>query len=66
MAPYVAEERVMRTYDFTAPESGRHSDSSRASPDGENGWEAYDSWLEDLHQELSEERCPMPRELMPY
>ena len=57
----------MRMYDFTLPEPGSRSpDASRASPDGENGWDAYHSWLEDLHQEMSEERCPLPRDLMPY
>jgi|RhiMethySRZTD1v2_1073278.scaffolds.fasta_scaffold539099_2 hypothetical protein len=56
----------MRTYDFTLPESRSSSDAARVSPDGENGWDAYDSWLEDLHQELSEERCPLPRELVPF
>jgi hypothetical protein len=57
----------MRNYDFTLPMPGSRvpDRGGYASPDGENGWEAYQSWLEDLHQELSEERCPMPRDLMP-
>lgn len=56
----------MKTYDFTLPESRSHSsDSMQTSPDGENGWEAYQSWLEDLHRDMSEERCPLPRDLMP-
>jgi hypothetical protein len=56
----------MKTFDFGArPPGVRREHTVRSGADAEDGWRAYESWLERLREHADEARSPLPPELLP-
>jgi hypothetical protein len=57
----------MKTYDFTIPPLHLRVGAPKAKVAGEaeNGWEAYAAWLQQLREQVSERRAPVPPDLIP-